>query len=57
MKHFINILIILLLFASAVGIAYMERTSTSDKSGWGMLYIPLILLMTLWGIKLKNDYE
>jgi hypothetical protein len=56
MKHFINILVILLLFASAVGIAY-EVNISPKESVWGVLYFPLFVMMLLWGEKLYKDYR
>lgn len=56
MKHFINILVILILTAFAVGIAWVTLNSSSVSNIWGLLFIPLIVMMVLWGYKIKDDY-
>ena len=56
MKHFINILVILILTAFAVGVTWVTINSHSEKNIWGILFIPLIAMMILWGYKIKDDY-
>jgi len=56
MKDFINFFLIIILAGFAVGIAYMIRTSPDSKNVWGVLYIPLFILMIMLGIKLREDY-
>ena len=53
MKDFLNILIVLILTAFAIGISYMQFIQL--KSFWGVLYIPWFILAILWGIKMNND--
>ena len=57
MKHFINILVILILTGFAVGIAYLAYNSPNSQNSWGFLFLPLIALMWFWGEKLYRDYE
>ena len=53
MKHFINILIIYIFTFFAIGIAYLQVTYFNV---WFILYLPLIIMMILWGFKLNKDY-
>lgn len=55
MKHFINILVILILTGFVVGIAYLQVTHPKDV--WSLGYIPLCVFMVLWGFKLDGDYR
>jgi hypothetical protein len=55
MKHFINVLVILILTGFAVGIAYLQVTHPKDV--WSLAYIPLCVFMLLWGFKLESDYK
>jgi len=58
MKHFINILVILILTGFAVGIAWLQYHTTKDSPfWWWLLYIPLLILMIAWGNKLNEDYK
>ena len=56
MKDFINVLLILLLAACAVGIAYLTRTCTAEKNLWPILYFPLFIVVMFFGAKINNDY-
>jgi hypothetical protein len=53
MKHFINLLVTLILTFFAIGIAYLQVTYFQF---WFLLYLPLIIMMVLWGLKLDKDY-
>lgn len=55
MKHFINILGLLILTFFAVGVTYLQ--SAAMKASWGLLYIPLFIFFLMWGIKLNDDYK
>ena len=55
MKHFINILGLLILTFFAVGVTYLQ--SAAIKAPWGVLYIPLFIFFLMWGAKLNNDYK
>jgi len=52
MKHFINLLVILILTGFAVGIAYLQVLHPKDV--WFLAYIPLCGFMLLWGFKLES---
>ena len=60
MKHVINILVILILTFFVVGLTYIIHIEPVKVDGtptvWGILYIPLIVLIGMWGTKLNNDY-
>lgn len=55
MKHFINVLVILILTGFAVGLTHIVITTKIPELG--MLYLPLMIFMFTWGIKLSNDYD
>ena len=55
MKHFINIFVTLILTGFAVGISYLQLMT--PDGAWCLLFIPLIVMMILWGVKLDNDYK
>jgi len=55
MKHFINILVILILTGFAIGIAILQVNNPNDK--WFLAYVPLCIFMFLWGLKLYDDYK
>ena len=55
MKHFINLLVILILTGFAIGIAYLQVSYPTGA--WFIAYIPLCVFMFLWGMKLDNDYK
>jgi len=55
MKHFINILVILILTGFAVGLTNIMITTQVRE--FGFLYLPIIIFMLLWGVKLYNDYN
>jgi hypothetical protein len=57
MKHFINILVILILTGFTIGLTWVCYHNTSKDSVWGILYVPLLILMILWGSKLNEDYS
>ena len=54
MKHFINILVILILTGFTVGVTFLQ---VNYGEAWFISYIPLIVMMFVWGIKLDNDYK
>ena len=53
-KDFINILLILVLTGFAVGITYLQYLQI--EYAWSLLYLPLIVLMIMLGLKLHDDY-
>ena len=53
-KDFINILLILILTGFAVGITYLQYLQI--EYFWALLYLPLIVLMIMLGLKLHDDY-
>ena len=53
-KDFINILLILILTGFAVGITYLQYLQM--EYAWALLYLPLIVLMIMLGLKLHDDY-
>jgi hypothetical protein len=55
MKHFINILVILILTGFVIGVAYLQAIHPKDV--WFLAYIPLCMFMLLWGFKLESDYK
>jgi hypothetical protein len=57
MKHFINILVILILTGFAIGTTWVCYHNTNEKSMWGTLYIPVVIFMAAWGAKLNEDYK
>jgi len=59
MKHFINILVIVILTAFAVLLTYVIHIEPAESTpnGFGILYIPLGIFMLVWGIKLNEDYK
>jgi|688.fasta_scaffold513496_2 hypothetical protein len=57
MKHFINILVILILTGFTIGLTWVCYHNTSKDSVWGILYVPLLILIILWGAKLNEDYS
>jgi hypothetical protein len=54
MKHFINILVLLILTFFAIGLAYLQ---VNYGENWYVAFVPLCIFMLLWGIKLFDDYE
>jgi hypothetical protein len=56
MKHFINILVTLILTGFAVGISYLIENSNLQNNCWGIAFVPLFFLVVAWGIKLAEDY-
>jgi Ni,Fe-hydrogenase I cytochrome b subunit len=54
MKHFIDVLIILILTGFAIGIAYLQ---VNNNGPWGVLFLPLFILMLLSGEKIYENYE
>lgn len=54
MKHFINILLILILTGFAVGIAYL---ATHFEQRYSVLFIPECAFIFLLGLKLNDDYK
>lgn len=58
MKHFINIFITIILVGFVIGLTYIIYIDTATKSpnGFGILYLPLLVMMAFWGVKLHNDY-
>lgn len=60
MKHVINILVIGILVYFAIALPqFVENHPEKDGTGnsMGLLWIPLLLSMFLWGHKLYKDYE
>jgi len=55
MKHFINILGLLILVFFAVGVTYVQLLDM--KYLWHLLYLPIFVLLLLWGIKITDDYR
>ena len=55
MKHFINILVILILTGFTIGIAILQVNNPNDV--WFLGFIPLCIFMFLWGLKLDNEYK
>ena len=55
MKHFINLLVILILTGFAIGIAYLQVSYPTGA--WFIAYLPICVFMFLWGMKLDNDYK
>jgi hypothetical protein len=55
MKHFINILGLLILVFFSIGVAYLQTSNVEQV--WGMLYLPICLFILLWGIKIDNNYK
>jgi hypothetical protein len=55
MKHFINILVILILVFFAIGITYLQARQMT--AAWHLLYVPIMFFMLGWGIKLNQDYK
>ncbi len=53
MKHFINILITLILTGFAIGIAYLQ---VNYEGVWFFLYLPLLIIMMLWGDQIIEKY-
>lgn len=53
MKNFINIFITIILVLLGVGISYLQVNNTG---AWFFLFIPLIIMMFIWGRKLYEDY-
>jgi len=56
MKHLISLLVTLILVGFAVGITYISINYDHPKSCYWLLYLPLIIMMILWGIHLNNKY-
>lgn len=54
MKHFINILIILILTGFAVGTAIIQFNDMQNP--WSILFLPIFVMMISWGVKIKDDY-
>lgn len=54
MKHFINVLVILILTGFAIGITYVQ---INNPGPWGLLFIPLFILMLLCGERIYENYE
>lgn len=54
MKHFINVLVILILTGFAIGICYLQ---INYKEPWGILFLPLVIFMFFWGLKIYSDYD
>ena len=54
MKHFINVLIILILTGFAIGITYVQL---NNNGPWGVLYLPLFILMLLSGERIYENHE
>lgn len=58
MKHFINILVILILTGFAVGIAWLQyHANENNPFWWWLLYLPLLIMMIAWGEKVSKDYK
>lgn len=55
MKHFINILVILILTSFAFAIGYIQAIQITNA--WSLLYLPLAVLILLWGWHLSNTYS
>ena len=54
MKHFINVLVILILTGFAVGIAILQFNDMQHP--WGVAFLPIGVMMFAWGYKISNDY-
>lgn len=54
MKDFINVLVILILTGFAIGISYVQ---INNAGPWGLLFLPLFILMLLWGEKIYENYK
>ena len=54
MKHFMYLLITLILTGFAIGIAYLQVTY---GEGWFLNYIPLIIMYFAWGVVIVNEYS
>ena len=59
MKHLINILVLGILVYFAIALPQFIDNAPKDGTGnvRGFLWLPLIIFMFLWGIKLREDYE
>ncbi len=57
MKHFINILVILILTGFTIGLTWICYHTTNEKAVWELLYIPIFIFMVAWGVKLDEDYK
>lgn len=55
MKHLINILVILILTGFVIGIAYLQVKNMD--SAWFVAFMPTVVMMFCWGIKLNGDYK
>lgn len=55
MKDFINILVTFIITGFTVGLTYVQMVQSGTL--WGILYLPLFVIMIAWGIKLDKDYK
>jgi hypothetical protein len=55
MKHIINLLVLLILTGFAIGVAYLQVSNPGDV--WFIAYLPLTIMMVMWGFKLESDYK
>ena len=55
MKDFLNVFVILILTGFTVGIAYIQLIDA--KTPWSLLYVPDIVFLLMWGIKINDDYK
>jgi len=52
-----NFLITIILVGFAIGLTYITYTYPHPNNAWGLLYIPLIIMMIAWGCKINDDYK
>jgi hypothetical protein len=55
MKHFINLFVILVLVGFAIGIALCIMITHHGE--WGVLFLPLIIMIAFWGDHLSKTYQ
>jgi hypothetical protein len=49
--------VILILTGFTIGLTWVCYHNPSKDSAWGILYVPLLILIILWGAKLNEDYS
>lgn len=57
MKHFINILVLLLLAGLNISVYFMIEYTRLTSCGYGILWIPYVTILAIWIYKLSEDYE
>lgn len=57
MRHFIVILITLIIFALYFIPVLMYSKPENEHSAWGLFYLPVVAISILWGYFLWNKWE